>query len=150
MQVAQDEVDRVIGAGPVTVEYMSQLPYVSACLREVLRLYPSATGFQVVPNAQDYPIHIGTKKYQIQKGDIIRANLLKIHRDPLIYGDDSETFKPERMLDEHFNKLPPNSWKAGIPVRNIINASLPQDSHSETVLERALAKHLPGKRAMLL
>ena len=111
LRIAQDEVDRVVGDGPVTVEHMSKLPYLTACLREVLRLYPSAPGFQVVPTAQEYPVYIGRQRYQINQGDVLRANLPKIHRDPLVYGEDSEDFRPERMLNENFDNLPPNSWK---------------------------------------
>ena len=44
-------------------------------------------------------------------GQPITAILPKVHRDPLIYGDDAGEFKPERMEDEPFSKLPPNSWK---------------------------------------
>ena len=56
-------------------------------------------------------MYIGKKMYEIKKDDIITVNMLKIHRDPLIYGEDAEEFIPERMLDENFNKLPRNSWK---------------------------------------
>ena len=111
LRLAQEEVDQVIGNGPVTIECLSKLPYLTACLREVLRLYPSAPGFQVVAKAQEYPIYIGKQRYQINRRDILRANLPKIHRDPLVYGGDPEEFRPERMLNENFDKLPPNSWK---------------------------------------
>lgn len=38
----------------------------------------------------------------------------KIHRDPTVYGEDAEEFRPERMLDEEFNRRNqefPNCWK---------------------------------------
>ncbi len=111
LRIAQDEVDHIVGDGPLTVEHLSRLPYLTACLREVLRLYPSAPGFQVVPTAQEYPVYIGKQRYKINQGDILRANLPKIHRDPVVYGEEPEDFRPERMLNENFDKLPPNSWK---------------------------------------
>lgn len=40
--------------------------------------------------------------------------LLESHRDPKVYGDDAEEFKPERMLDEQFERRNcefPNCWK---------------------------------------
>ena len=106
---------RLSGDGPLTVEHTSKLPYLTACLREVLRLYPSAPGFQVVPKTQEYPVYIGKQRYQINQGDILRANLPKIHRDPLVYGEESEDFRPERMLNGNFDKLPPNSSKVCYP-----------------------------------
>jgi len=50
-------------------------------------------------------------QYLVKKGQPIVALLHKIHRDPAVYGEDANEWKPERMLDEQFNKLPPGAWK---------------------------------------
>jgi cytochrome P450/NADPH-cytochrome P450 reductase len=91
---------------------MSKLPYIEACLRETLRLNPPVFSFSIqpLPETTDYPVIIGGK-YELHKGDVILPILPKVHRDPAVYGEDAEEFKPERMLDEPFSKLPPNSWK---------------------------------------
>jgi cytochrome P450/NADPH-cytochrome P450 reductase len=39
---AQQEVDNVIGKGPITVDHLTKLPYLNAVLRESLRLQPTA------------------------------------------------------------------------------------------------------------
>ncbi|MCJ1400318.1 hypothetical protein MMC11_003523 [Xylographa trunciseda] len=113
-KAAQKEVDEVVGKGSITYEHMSKLPYLTACIRETLRLYPTAPGFSVVPISQDpndYPIYIGKERYEVHFGQPINVILPRIHRDPAVWGEDAEVFKPERMLEENFNKLPPNAWK---------------------------------------
>ncbi|KAF8850100.1 fatty acid hydroxylase [Acephala macrosclerotiorum] len=112
-RAAQKQVDEVIGRGPVTMEHMSKLPYIEACLRETLRLTPTAPGItvQAREDLPDEHVYLGAGKYEVKKGQPILCILGKIHRDPSVYGSDAEDFKPERMLDEPFSKLPPNSWK---------------------------------------
>lgn len=112
-QKAQREVDEVVGRGPITVEHMSKLPYLEGCMRETLRLTSPAPAITVQskPDSTEDPIFLGGGKYQVQKGQPMVLLLPKLHRDPAVYGADVEDFKPERMLDEAFSKLPPNSWK---------------------------------------
>ncbi|TGO18951.1 hypothetical protein BPAE_0357g00010 [Botrytis paeoniae] len=111
-QAVQREVDEVVGKGPITIDHMSKLPYIEACLRETLRLTPTAPAFTVfpLPDSTESPIIIGGK-YEVKPGQPILALIPAVHRDPTVYGDDVSSFKPERMLDEPFKNLPPNAWK---------------------------------------
>lgn len=114
--------DEVVGKGPVTYEHMAKLPYITACLRETLRLYPTAPGFSVKPisdDPKDYPVYIGKEKYEVGYGQTIGTFLPRAHRDPLVWGEDANEFVPERCLDEKFNKLPPNSWKVSLKVQTL-------------------------------
>ncbi|KAJ5594210.1 Bifunctional cytochrome NADPH reductase [Penicillium hispanicum] len=111
---AQEEVDRVIGRRKLTVEDMSKLPYITAVMRETLRLKPTAPFFAVHAHPsknQEDPVTLGGGKYVLEKGETIILALSKMQRDPKVYGSDADEFKPERMLDENFNKLPKNAWK---------------------------------------
>jgi cytochrome P450/NADPH-cytochrome P450 reductase len=111
MAQAQKQVDDVIGESAITVDHMSKLPYIEACLRETLRLTATAPFFTVTPKPDiEEPVIIGGK-YEIKKGQPVVCILSKVHTDPAVYGDDANAFRPERMLDEPFSKLPPNSWK---------------------------------------
>lgn len=88
-------------------------------LRETLRLTPTAPGFSraVRPENTEKTVYVGsknpesTKKYAIPREQAIICLLSKIQRDPKVWGDDAEDFKPERMLDGKFEKLPKNAWK---------------------------------------
>ena len=113
LQQAQREVDEVIGSAPIKVDHLSKLPYITACLRETLRLTPTITGSSVGPisGTKEDPITLGGGKYIVKPGSTITMVLPKVHRDPKVYGEDAGKFRPERMLDERFNKLPKNAWK---------------------------------------
>lgn len=108
---AQKEVDQVVGQGPVKIEHLKQLKYINAVLRETLRLFPTAPAFSrtVDPNKTKGPADLGG--YSVDEGVPVSAILGKIHRDKSVYGEDADEFRPERMLDEPFEKLPANAWK---------------------------------------
>ena len=137
-QAAQREVDAVIGRGPVTIEHMSKLPYLTACLRETLRLCPTAAVWTVTPVVKDKPTIIGGK-YEIHPGQPIIAILPGAQRDPKVFGENANAFVPERMLDEEFNKLPKNSWKVGHPLESSLT---PETDRSSTAFwERCSRLH---------
>jgi cytochrome P450/NADPH-cytochrome P450 reductase len=107
---AQQEVDKVIGKGPITVDQLSKVPYLTAVLRESLRLSPTAPSIGLTAK---HDTVLGGK-YPVKAGSPIVALFPMIHRDPIAYGEDAEEFRPERMLDEEFdrrNKEFPNCWK---------------------------------------
>ena len=113
LQKAQKEVDDLIGSGPIRVDHLSKLPYVTACLRETLRLTPTITGISLgsLPNTKEDPVTLGGGKYLVKPDSTLTMILSKVQQDPKVYGDDADRFRPERMLDENFDKLPKNAWK---------------------------------------
>lgn len=50
-------------------------------------------------------------KYKVSSSEGFALCIKKAHLDPAVFGEDVMEFKPERMLDEPFNKLPKNAWK---------------------------------------
>ncbi|VUC32293.1 unnamed protein product [Clonostachys rosea] len=107
---AQQEVDAVCGKGPITVDHLSKLPYINGVLRETLRLTSTIGIFALTP-IEDTVIG---NKYFVKKDQAILTLVSKLHQDASVYGDDALEFKPERMMDENFNRLNkefPNCWK---------------------------------------
>ena len=92
---AQEEVDRVIGRGSIQTEHLTKLPYITAVLRETLRLQPTAPAISLQP-INDVETIGG--QYTVHKGDPIIALLAKIHRDPAVYGHDANEWRPELSL----------------------------------------------------
>ncbi|TPX14092.1 uncharacterized protein E0L32_000486 [Thyridium curvatum] len=107
---AQREVDEVVGTGPIRVEHLAKLPYINAVLRETLRVTSTIPVFGVTAKKDEI---IGGK-YKVFKGENLAMLLAKSHVDPAVFGPDANEFKPERMLDENFERLNkefPNCWK---------------------------------------
>ncbi|KAF7628789.1 putative P450 family fatty acid hydroxylase [Aspergillus flavus] len=113
-QRAQEEVDTVVGQRKIIVEDLSKLPYIAASLRETLRLQAPVPLIAFHPhptkNHED-PVTLGKGKYALNNDEPVVLIMGKVHRDPKVFGDDAEEFKPERMLDKNFEDLPKNAWK---------------------------------------
>ncbi|KZT04430.1 cytochrome P450 [Laetiporus sulphureus 93-53] len=104
----REELDEVLGDQPPQLGDMNKLPYLTACLRESLRLNPPAP-MRTVDSSEDTTI--GGGKYAIKKGQTVVINSPLAMRDHKVWGDDAEEFRPERMLDGKFEALPPNAWQ---------------------------------------
>lgn len=107
MERAVVEVDEVVGADTITIDHLAKLPYLDAALKETLRLMPTAPGFTL----QSRKPEILGGKYKISPGTPINIILSESQRDLAVFGSDAYDWKPERMLDAEFKKLPPNAWK---------------------------------------
>ncbi|KAH0278599.1 cytochrome P450, partial [Aureobasidium melanogenum] len=103
----QREVDDVVGDNVLELQHLPKLKYLDACIKETLRLSSPISRWGVCPR-EDTTLQ---GKYEVKKDVQLSANLRSLHHDPAVWGDDHEDFKPERMLQSNFEKLPPNSWK---------------------------------------
>jgi cytochrome P450 len=93
----QAEIDAVIGHDRMpTLNDMTRLPYVRACVKECLRWLPAAI-LGAFPHATcEEDTYMG---YRIPKGAIILLNTWAIHRDPRRYPDPT-AFNPDRYLGD--------------------------------------------------
>ncbi|KAI1756808.1 cytochrome P450 [Xylaria castorea] len=104
---AQQEVDRVVGNGVLKPEHLHQLKYIEACIRETMRVQ----GPIGLLNRQPVEDTVIGGKYRVSKDDIVTCNIRGLHHDRRIWGEDADLFRPERLMDGRWEKLPPNAWK---------------------------------------
>ncbi|KAJ1330819.1 NADPH-cytochrome P450 reductase [Microdochium nivale] len=110
-QKLQNEIDTVVGTGPISLAHITKLKYLDACVRETLRLSAPIYAFGREPKHGDEVLDGGN--YQVKKDEQIVCLLSRSHRDPEVWGADAEEFVPERMLDGKFEETQakfPNSW----------------------------------------
>ncbi|XP_078699617.1 cytochrome P450 2D6-like isoform X2 [Branchiostoma floridae x Branchiostoma belcheri] len=93
----QQELDAVVGEGLPTLSHRSQLPYVNACLLEVMRIRPIGP---LSHHATTDSVKV--QKYDIPKGTQVVLNLYSVHMDPA-YWPDPDRFDPGRFLDAQGN-----------------------------------------------
>lgn len=108
LQKAQKEVDEKLQRESFQPKHLNQLPYLSAVLRETLRLSPTAPIWSVRTIDQAGEVIGG--KYFIDAEDMVSLNLSSVHRDPAVYGETANEFRPERMLDQALKERPPNAF----------------------------------------
>lgn len=78
-----------------TFKETQQMPYLQAVIKEALRVHP-ATGLpleRVVPHGG---AEIAGRHFR--EGSIVGVNTWVEHRNPIVFGDDADVFRPERWL----------------------------------------------------
>ena len=123
----------MLGDDNLTVDHLPKLKYVDAVLKESLRLHPPAAQIGMGPVEHDGVL---AGKYPYSATDTFIVNLVDLHKDPKVWGADAAAFRPERMLDGGFERLPPNSWK---PFGNGVRACIGRDfAMQEAIMTMAL------------
>lgn len=91
---ANEELTRTIGSHRApTFDDIPNLPYVRACVKEILRLCPVPTW--AIKHFTDKDVVY--KHHRIPKGTVILANTSFMHHNPSRY-EDPDVFRPERYL----------------------------------------------------
>lgn len=89
---AADELQEVLGGRAPSAADLPRLPWLQACIKEVLRLYPPAPA--LLSRISTVPLQIGG--YTLPAGSMIRLTPGIIQRDPRWF-EEPEAFRPERF-----------------------------------------------------
>ncbi|KAK1140971.1 hypothetical protein N8T08_009717 [Aspergillus melleus] len=117
------ELDKIFGseAGPDTIRQklmsqgaiaIGQMSYLSAIIKETLRLHPpGATARMAAPGSAEF-VRLADGQEHCIDGIIMYNCLSLIQRDPLVYGESSDDFMPERWLNKgETGSLPSTAWR---------------------------------------
>lgn len=104
LQRAQAEVDAVLGAATPMAHHMAHLPWLTATLKETLRLYPPISA--LMTRRTTAPISVG--KWSIPQGQLLRITPWVIHRDERLFPQANQ-FRPERFMEDAAD-IPRGAW----------------------------------------
>ncbi|KAJ9201541.1 hypothetical protein DTO164E3_3434 [Paecilomyces variotii] len=77
-------------------DQIKEMPYFTACYKETMRYQPSTP--MIIPRYVSKDGYTLNNRF-IPPGTEIGANPYVIHRNPRVFGDDADKFRPERWLD---------------------------------------------------
>ncbi|WP_410870166.1 cytochrome P450 [Nocardia sp. A7] len=106
LEKARAEVDAVIGADEPAFEQVAKLRYLRRVVDESLRLWPTAPGYSRMAK-EDTTLG---GRYPMPAGEPFFVLLPALHRD-FVWGDDPETFDPDRFLPERIRARPAHAFK---------------------------------------
>lgn len=134
LRKAQEEVDRILTGSVPTYKQVRELKYIRMILNESLRLWPTAPAFSLY--AKEDTVIGG--KYAIPKNDTVTVLIPQLHRDKEAWGEDVESFRPERFEDD--GKVPHHAFK---PFGNGQRACIGQQfaMHEATLTLGMVLKH---------
>ncbi|KAG8425928.1 hypothetical protein J3459_008622 [Metarhizium acridum] len=122
LKAVRDELERLLGyetiqdpaaiqqklLGPGGDEVIHQMTYISAVLKEVLRVYAPAGSIRMAKPNTGVVVSTSQGEYNLD-GNWIYLNQYIMHRDRAVYGDTADDFVPERWLES--DGFPPSAWR---------------------------------------
>ncbi|XP_053982182.1 cytochrome P450 4C1-like [Hylaeus volcanicus] len=103
---ARAEINKVLNEidGKVTMSTLQNLPYLDRCIKESLRLYPSAPSI-----SRHLETDVQLKNYTLPAGAVVIVHIIDVHRDPNFWPN-PEVFDPDRFLPENVEGRHPYAY----------------------------------------
>lgn len=104
--VQSGDFSRLSASGIIIHERARQLPYLQAVIREGMRVRPPVVNIfsKEVPPGGD-TVKVDGQSVFIPGGTCIGYSAVAMHHDKALYGDDSQSFRPERWFEKDPEKL---------------------------------------------
>ncbi|KAK6005955.1 hypothetical protein QM012_006365 [Aureobasidium pullulans] len=131
----QKEIDDAQLSTPSKYSEITSLEYLLAVTNEALRIHPS-TGLILERTTPKGGVLLHGK--HIPEGTIIGVNCWVVNRDKGIFGEDADTFRPERWLDndpQQISKMRTNMFTFGAGARNCIGRNLAMMQLTKIIVE---------------
>lgn len=103
---ARAEVDSVLAGRAPTAEDASALPFLSATLKEAMRLYPPVAAILTRRVTRD----ITVAGVRLPARTLVRVTPWLLHRDPRWWPDEPLAFKPERFMPGAPHEIPRGAY----------------------------------------
>lgn len=124
LKAVRDELDQIFGSetardsaaicqkllAPGGVELIHKMAYISAVLKEVLRLYPPAGSIRIANPGMGLVVTTPQCDYKLD-GNWVYLNHHIIQRDRTVFGETADDFVPERWLLAGEAGFPAGAWR---------------------------------------
>lgn len=108
LQKCYQEVDEVVGDNALEASHLPKLKYIEAAIRETLRFLGPIT--LNIRHCREKETVIGGK-YRVTSDMPLMVNLMGLHHDTAVWGNDAEKFRPERLMNGGWEALPSHAWQ---------------------------------------